>query len=62
MVEIENPKHFGAKMRNEILAGPAAVKYRDYSYYYFEVGLRLVRTKKDKVIIQFISLYVVSVL
>ena len=41
MVEIENPKHYGAKMRNEILAGPAAIKFRSYSKYYFEVGMKL---------------------
>jgi hypothetical protein len=41
MVTVENPKHYGAKMRNEILAGPAAIKYRSYSKYFFEVGIKL---------------------
>lgn len=46
MVEIQNPKHYGARMRNEMFAGPNSIKYRDYSYYFFEAGLRLAALKK----------------
>ena len=35
-------------MRDEIIAGPSAVKYREYSFYFFEVGLRLAYTKKTQ--------------
>jgi GINS complex protein len=46
MIEVQNPKHYGARMRNEIFAGPNSIKYRDYSYYFFEAGLRLAALKK----------------
>jgi GINS complex subunit 3 len=47
MVEIEIPKHFGARMRNEMSAGAAAVNLREYSHYFFDVGLRLSRVTRD---------------
>ena len=48
MVEVEVPKHFGPRMRDEIMAGPAKMKLKDFSNYFFEVGLKLCKIKKDK--------------
>ena len=42
MVEIEFPKHYGQKMRHEMGAGAEKLKLRDYSYYFFDVGLQLI--------------------
>ncbi len=47
MIEVDYPKHYGSRIRNEIMAGPGAVRYRDYSIYYFDVGLKLSYIKKD---------------
>eukprot|EP01041_Mallomonas_annulata_P005413 gene5413-10834_t len=47
MVEVEIPKHFGARMRDEIMAGPSAMRLKDFSNYFFEVGLKLCKIKKD---------------
>jgi GINS complex subunit 3 len=47
MIEIELPKHYGIRIREEINAGALAVKLREYSYYYFEVGLQLSKITKD---------------
>ena len=38
------PKHFGPRMRDEIKAGAASINLREYSYYFFEVGIRLCRS------------------
>ena len=46
MVKIEMPKHYGSKMRDAILAGASAVDLRDYSHYYFVVGLKLAKMVK----------------
>jgi len=46
-VQIELPKHFGKRMREDIRAGPEAIKLRDFSFYYFEVGLRLGAITED---------------
>jgi hypothetical protein len=40
-VSMETPKYFGKKMREEIKAGAAAINLRDYSNYFYEVGLQL---------------------
>lgn len=47
MVNIELPKYYGTRIREEIMAGAAAVKLKDYSFYYYEVGLLLSRVTKD---------------
>ena len=33
-------------MRDEILAGPSSVQYKDFSHYYFQVGLRFAQLKR----------------
>jgi GINS complex subunit 3 len=45
-VNIELPKHFRQKMRNE-LVGSSGVNLREYSYYFFDVGLKLSETIDD---------------
>ena len=47
MVEINPPKHFGKKMRDEMRAGAAAVNLREFSFYFFDVGLHLSRISRD---------------
>lgn len=47
MVKMELPKHFGNKMRDEIMAGAAAIGLREYSHYFYEVGLNLYKATKD---------------
>jgi hypothetical protein len=41
MVELEFPKHFEQKMRDEIAAGAVDINFREYSNYYFQVGMAL---------------------
>jgi GINS complex subunit 3 len=47
MIEIELPKHYGSRIREDIMAGATAVPLREYSYYYFEVGWKLSRLMRD---------------
>lgn len=47
MVRMEHPKHFGNKMRDEMRAGAGSVNLRDFSHYFFDVGLRLCGATKD---------------
>ena len=47
MVEVEIPKHFGSRMRDEIMAGPSSIKLKEFSFYFFEVGLKLCRITRD---------------
>lgn len=47
-VEMELPKHFGKRMKEEILAGShPALNLRDCSHYFFDVGIRLSQLKRD---------------
>ena len=46
MVEIEFPKHYGPKMRDQ-LNSSSLVNLREYSPYFFDVGLRLSHLRKD---------------
>lgn len=48
MVDVHNPKHYGNRMRNEIVAGPNSVRFRDFSYYFFEAGIHLASLKKSQ--------------
>jgi len=41
IVHIELPKHFEKKMRDEMSAGASNINLRDYSHYFFEVGMKL---------------------
>ena len=47
IVEIELPKHYGSKMRDAILAGAAPINLKDFSHYYFDVGLKLAKLVND---------------
>ncbi len=47
MVEINAPKHFGSKMRDEMRAGASNINFRDFSFYFFDIGLLLSRIAKD---------------
>lgn len=47
MVEIEIPKHYGPKMRDE-LNSSSTLNLRDYSHYFFDVGLKLSLMTKDE--------------
>ena len=44
MAKMELPKHFNTKMRDEMRAGAASVNLREFSHYFFEIGLRLSRS------------------
>lgn len=47
MIEIELPKHYGSRIREDIMASAIAVPLREYSYYYFEVGWKLSKLTRD---------------
>ncbi len=47
MIEIELPKQYGLRIREDILAGSIVVPLREYSFYYFQIGLRLSRLTHD---------------
>ena len=47
IVQMELPKHFGIRMREDIRAGPEAIRLRDFSFYFFEVGLKLGAVTQD---------------
>eukprot|EP00607_Mallomonas_marina_P008682 CAMPEP_0182423056 /NCGR_PEP_ID=MMETSP1167-20130531/8958_1 /TAXON_ID=2988 /ORGANISM="Mallomonas Sp, Strain CCMP3275" /LENGTH=196 /DNA_ID=CAMNT_0024601677 /DNA_START=127 /DNA_END=714 /DNA_ORIENTATION=- len=47
MIEIDIPKHYGKYMRDEIMAGPANLRLKDFSNYFIEVGLKLSRITRD---------------
>jgi hypothetical protein len=42
-VQLDVPKKFGLKARDDIMAGPLAVRLSEKSYYFFEVGIALAR-------------------
>lgn len=52
VVDMEIPKHFGKKMREEIRAGPEAIRLREFSFYFFETGLQLANAKNDRELLQ----------
>lgn len=47
MIEIELPKHYGSRIREDIMAGAIVVPLREYSFYYFEVGWKLSKLTRD---------------
>lgn len=47
IVDVELPKHYGSKMRDAILAGAAPINLKDFSHYYFDVGLKLSKLLND---------------
>lgn len=51
-VRIEVPKFYGIKMRDEMRAGAAAINLRDFTYYFFEVGMRLSIALMDRDLLQ----------
>lgn len=48
MVELQLPKHYRTKMRDAITAGAASVDLREYSFYFYDVGIRLSRLLRDE--------------
>lgn len=48
MVKTELPKHYGQKMRDEILAGALNIDLKSFSYYFFEVGIKLSKESNNK--------------
>jgi GINS complex subunit 3 len=46
-VTIELPKHYGRKMRDTINASALNLNLKEYSPYFFEVGMVLANDKKD---------------
>lgn len=43
MTDLHLPKHFERKMRDEILAGAEHINFREFSYYFYEVGCHLAK-------------------
>lgn len=46
--KMELPKHYNRKMRDNILAGAASINLKDFSQYYFEVGMKISETIGDE--------------
>jgi hypothetical protein len=46
-IKIETPKFYGLKMRDELRAGAESINLREFSYYYFEMGIRLAIALRD---------------
>ena len=46
-IDIDLPKHFGQKMRDDLSASASNINLREYSHYFFEVGLSLAMAKGD---------------
>ena len=47
MVEIQLPKHYRTRMRDAISAGAGSIDLREYSFYFYDVGLRLSQILRD---------------
>lgn len=47
IVQIQTPKHFGQKMRDELDTNNTNVNLAGYSHYYFDVGLILSNATRD---------------
>ena len=48
VVEINPPKHYGKKMRDEMRAGATSINLRDFSHYFFDTGLHLAHISRDE--------------
>jgi len=48
MTTMELPKYFERRMRDNIAAGASNINLREFSSYYFEVGMQIAAEKKDK--------------
>ena len=48
MVQMELPKHFESRMRDEIAAGAGTINFREYSQYFFAVGIKISKETGDK--------------
>ncbi len=46
-VEMELPKHYQKKMRDSINAGAESINLKEYSPYYFEVGMKIAESLVD---------------
>eukprot|EP01038_Epipyxis_sp_PR26KG_P006805 gene6805-9320_t len=47
MIQMELPKHFDRKMRDEIITNNININLKEYSYYFFEVGLQIALETND---------------
>lgn len=47
MTEMELPKHYDRKMRNNIAASALNINLKEYTPYYFEVGMELASELRD---------------
>lgn len=47
MVRVELPRHYSARFREDLLAGPDAVDIRERSAFFYETGTALARVKRD---------------
>ena len=47
LVELDLPRGFGPRVRDDIYAGPASVKLKEFSFYYFEIGIRISKLMRD---------------
>lgn len=48
MTEMELPKHYELKMRHNIAASALNINLKEYTPYYFEVGMELAAQLRDK--------------
>jgi hypothetical protein len=48
MVQMELPRHFDRRMRDEISAGAGTINFREYSQYFFTVGMKISKETNDK--------------
>ena len=42
------PKSYNMRIRDDLFAGPASVRLREFSYYYFEQGFRIAQLLNDR--------------
>lgn len=50
IVRIESPAFLGSKMQNEIASGSNTINFREFSPYFFELGLKISSIKNDPVL------------
>jgi len=48
LMDVKLPSHYGAKMRDEIDAGAKVIRFREFSPYFFEVGIYLANLTEDE--------------
>lgn len=55
-MELELPRGFGPRVRDDIFAGPASVKLREFSYYYFEMGIKISSLMNDANLVEILKM------